>query len=126
MQLFFLDQHIIVKKTLMQTLALQLSLTLMQLMFLFGQDMRIQKTLVQTLASQVTSTFMQLLFSFGQNMIVNKYTNSCFSNPCNSCFDESFNTSNRGPHILYSYVLFRCLKIMVLKMLVYLSKIVFG
>jgi hypothetical protein len=52
------------EKTLMQTLASQLSSTLMQLLFSFDRGMRVEKTLMQTLASQL-STIMQLLFSFG-------------------------------------------------------------
>ena len=73
MQLLFLfDQDMRVEKTLMQTLASQLSSTLMQLLFLFDQDMRVEKTLMQTLASQLSSTLMQLLFLFDQDMRVEK------------------------------------------------------
>ena len=43
-----------VEKTLIQTLASQLSSTLMQLLFSFDQDMRVEKTLIQTLASQLS------------------------------------------------------------------------
>ena len=50
----------------MQTLASQLSSTLVQLLFSFDRGMRVEKTLVQTLASQLSSTLMQLLFSFDQ------------------------------------------------------------
>ena len=39
---------------------------------LIDQDMRVQKTLIQTLACQLSSTFMQLLFSFDQDMRVEK------------------------------------------------------
>ena len=59
-----------VDKTLIQTLACQLSSTLMQLLFSFDQDMRVEKTLKQTLTSQLSSTLIQLLFSFGQDMTV--------------------------------------------------------
>ena len=62
-----------VEKTLIQqTLACQLSSTLMQLLFSFDQDMRVEKTLIQTLACQLSSTLMQLLFSFDQDMRVEK------------------------------------------------------
>ena len=44
----------------------------MQLLFSFDQDMRVEKTLKQTLACQLSSTVMQLLFSFGQDMRVVK------------------------------------------------------
>ena len=70
--LFSFDQDMRVKKTLIQTLASQLSLTLMQLLFSFDQDMRVEKTLIQTLASQLSLTLMQLLFSFDQDMRVKK------------------------------------------------------
>ena len=56
----------------METLACQLSSTLMQLLFSFDQDMRVEKTLIQTLASQLSSTLMQLLYSFDQGMRVEK------------------------------------------------------
>ena len=61
-----------VDKTLIQTLACQLSSTLMQLLFSFDQDMRVEKTLKQTLTSQLSSTLIQLLFSFGQDMTVER------------------------------------------------------
>ena len=61
-----------VEKTLIQTLACQLSSTFMQLLFSFDQDMRVEKTLIQTLACQLSSTLMQLLFSFDQGMRVEK------------------------------------------------------
>ena len=44
----------------------------MQLLFSFDQDMIAEKTLIQTLASQLSSTLMQLLFSFDQDMKVEK------------------------------------------------------
>jgi hypothetical protein len=47
----------------MQTLASQLSSTLMQLLFSFDGDMRVEKTLMQTLASQLSSSFEQLINS---------------------------------------------------------------
>ena len=47
-----------VEKTLIQTLACQLSSTLMQLLLSFDQDMRVEKTLIQTLACQLSSTLM--------------------------------------------------------------------
>ena len=62
----------LVEKTLIQTLACQLSSTLMQLLFSFDQDMRVEKTLIQTLACQLSSTLMQLLFLFDQDMLVEK------------------------------------------------------
>ena len=46
--------------------------TLIQLLFSFDQDMRVEKTLIQTLASQLSSTLMQLLFSFDQDTRVEK------------------------------------------------------
>ena len=64
--LFSFDQDMRVEKTLLQTLPCQLSSTLMQLLFSFDQDMRVEKTLIQTLACQLSSTLMQLLFSFDQ------------------------------------------------------------
>ena len=70
--LFSFDQDMRVEKTLIQTLACQLSSTLIQLLFSFDQDMRVEKTLIQTLACQLSSTFMQLLFSFDQDMRVEK------------------------------------------------------
>ena len=76
--LFSFDQYMRVEKTLIQTLAGQLSSTLMQLLFLFDQDMRIEKTLIlektliRTLACQLSSTLMQLLFLFDQDMRVEK------------------------------------------------------
>jgi hypothetical protein len=57
----------------MQTLASQLSSTLMQLLFSFDRGMRVaEKTLMQNLASQLSSTLMQLLFSFDRGMRVEK------------------------------------------------------
>ena len=50
--LFSFDQDTRVEKTLIQTLACQLSSTLMQLLFSFDQDTRVVKTLIQTLACQ--------------------------------------------------------------------------
>ena len=70
--LFSFDQDMRVEKTLIQTLASQLSSTLMQLLFSFDLDMRVEKTLIQTLASQLSSTLIQLLFSFDQDMRVEK------------------------------------------------------
>ena len=70
--LFSFDQDMRVEKTLIQTLACQLSSTLMQLLFSFDQDMRVEKTLIQTPACQLSSTLMQLLFSFDQDMRVEK------------------------------------------------------
>jgi hypothetical protein len=86
--LVLVDQDMRVEKTFMQTLASQLSSTLMQLLFsltgawelrklscklsllnshatlvLVDRGMRVEKTLIQTLASQLSSTLMQLLFS---------------------------------------------------------------
>ena len=42
----------------------------MQLLFSFEQDMRVEKALIQTVACQLSSTLMQLLFSFDQDMKV--------------------------------------------------------
>ena len=56
-----------------QTLACQLSSTLIQLLFSFDQDMRVEKTsFIQTLACQLPSTLIQLLFSFGEDMRIDK------------------------------------------------------
>jgi hypothetical protein len=49
--------HMRVEKTVMQTLASQLSSALMQLLFSFDRDMRVEKTLMETLASQLSSPF---------------------------------------------------------------------
>jgi hypothetical protein len=54
--LFSFDRAMRVEKTLMQTLASQLSSTLMQLLFSYDQGMRVEKTLMQTLVSQLSST----------------------------------------------------------------------
>ena len=70
--LFWFDQDMRVEKTLIQTLACQLSSTLMQLLFSFDQDMRVERTPMQTLACQLSSFVMQLLFSFDQDMRVEK------------------------------------------------------
>ena len=48
--LFSFDQDMGVEKTLIQTVACQLSSTLMELLFSFDQDKRVEKTLIQTLA----------------------------------------------------------------------------
>ena len=66
------DQDVRVEKTLIQTLACQLSSTFIQLLFSFDQDMRVEKTFIQTLACQLSPTLIQLLFSFDQDMIVEK------------------------------------------------------
>ena len=70
--LFSFDRDMRVEKTLMQTLASQLSSTLVKLMFSFDRGMRVEKTLMQTLASQLSSTLMQPLFSFDRGMRVEK------------------------------------------------------
>ena len=65
MQLFFsFDQDMRVEKTLIQTLACQLSSTLMQLLFSFDQDMRVEKTLVQSLACQLSSTLVLVWLAY--------------------------------------------------------------
>ena len=64
--LFSFDQDMRVEKTLIQTLACQLSSTLMQLLFSLDQNTRVEKTLIQTFPRQLSSTLMQLLFSFHQ------------------------------------------------------------
>ena len=50
-----------VEETILQTLACQISSTLIQLLFLFDQDIRLRETFLQTLACR---TSMQPLFSF--------------------------------------------------------------
>jgi hypothetical protein len=70
--LFSFDRGTRVEKTLMQTLASQLSSTLMQLLFSFDRGTRVEKTLMQTLTSQLSSTLMQLLFSFDRGTRVEK------------------------------------------------------
>ena len=70
--LFSFDEDMRVEKTLIQTLAFQLSSTLMQLLFSFDEDMRVEKTLIQTLACQLSLNLMQLLVSFDQDMRVEK------------------------------------------------------
>ena len=47
--LFWFDRDLSVEKTLIQTLACQLSSTLMQLLFWFDRDLSIEKTLIQIL-----------------------------------------------------------------------------
>ena len=69
--LFSFDHNMRFEKTLIQTIACQLSSTLMQLLFSFDQDMRVEKTLIQTLGCKL-STVMQLLFSFDKDMRVEK------------------------------------------------------
>ena len=46
--------------------------TLIQLLFSFDQDMGVEKTLIQTLACQLSSTLIQLLFLFDQDMELRK------------------------------------------------------
>ena len=70
--LFSFDRGMRIEKTLMQTLASQLSLILMQLLFSFDRGMKVEKTLMETLASQLSSTLMQLLFSFDRDTRVEK------------------------------------------------------
>jgi hypothetical protein len=84
--LFSFDRGVRVEKTLMQTLASQLSSTLMQLLFSFDRGMRVEKTLIQTIASQLSSTLMQLLFSFDLDMRVEKTLMQTFASQlsCNS------------------------------------------
>jgi hypothetical protein len=53
--LFSFEWDTRVEKTVMQTLASQLSSTLMQLLFSFEWDMRVEKTVMQTLTSQLSS-----------------------------------------------------------------------
>jgi exonuclease VII small subunit len=52
--LFSFDRGMKVEKTLMQTLASQLSSTLIQLLFSFDRGMEVDETLMQTLASQLS------------------------------------------------------------------------
>ena len=62
--------------------------TLMQLLFSFGRGTRVEKTLMQTLASQLSSTLMQLLFSFDQRTRVEKtlmQTLNSHQLSCNFC-----------------------------------------
>ena len=70
--LFSFDLGMRDEKTLIQTLACQLSSTLMQLLFSFDEDTRVEKIFIQTLACQLSSTLMQLLFSFDQDTRVEK------------------------------------------------------
>ena len=73
--LFSFDQDMRVEKTLLQTLACQLSSTLMQLLFSFDQDMGVEKTLSKALASHannvVTGKIANIIFhySFEQNLL---------------------------------------------------------
>ena len=86
--LFSFDRGMKVEKTLMQTLASQLSSTLMQLLFSFDRGMRVEKTLMQTLASQLSSTLIQLLFSSDRGMRVEKTLMQTLASQllsCNSC-----------------------------------------
>ena len=89
--LFSFDQDRRVEKTLIQTLACQLSSTLMQLLFSFDQDRRVEKTLIQTLACQLSSTLMQLLFSFDQDM--RALRNLFSSNPAYNLAKNQLNIS---------------------------------
>ena len=59
--LFSFDEDTTVEKTIKQTLACQLSSSLMQLLFLFDEDTTVEKTIKQTLACQLSSSLMQLL-----------------------------------------------------------------
>ena len=61
-----------IEKTLIQTLACQLSTTLIQLLFSFDQDMTVETTLIRTFISQLSITLMQLVFSFDQGVRVEK------------------------------------------------------
>ena len=91
-----------VEKTLIQTLAGQLSSTLMQFLFSFNQDMRVEKTLIQTLACQLSSTLAQLLFSFDQDMRVEETLIQTFAsqlpsiliNPCSCSLPGNENYEN--------------------------------
>ena len=74
--LFSFDRGMRVEKTLMQTLASQLSSNLMRLLFSFDRGMRVEKTLMQTLASQLSSTLMRLLFSFDRGVRVEENSHS--------------------------------------------------
>jgi hypothetical protein len=73
-----------VEKTLMQTLASQLSSTLMQLLFSFYQGMRVEKTLMQTLNSHAT---LVPTFSFDRGKRVEKTLMQTLTSQlsCNSC-----------------------------------------
>ena len=63
--LFSFHQDMRVEKTLIQTLACQLSRTLMQLLSAFDQDMRVEKTLVQTLSCHNShNTHRRLIWAF--------------------------------------------------------------
>jgi mitochondrial fission protein ELM1 len=70
--LFSFDRDMRAEKTLMQTLASQLSSTLMQLLFSFDRGMRVEKTLMQTLASQLSSTLI-LVYNI-QSTVINFHT----------------------------------------------------
>ena len=100
--LFSFDQDTRVEKTLIQTLACQLSSTLVQLLFSFDQDTRVEKTLIQTLACQLSSTLMQLLFSFDQDIRVEKtliQTLACQLS-CNSCSRLTKTRKLRNSHTI--------------------------
>jgi hypothetical protein len=93
--LFSFDQGMRVEKTLMQTLASQLSSTLIQLLFSFDRGMKVEKTLMQTLASQLSSTLMQLLFSFDRDMRVEKTHMQTLASKLSSTLVVSCNSCSR-------------------------------
>jgi hypothetical protein len=92
--LFSFDWGMRVEKTVIQTLASQLSSTLMQLLFSFDRGMTVEKTLMQTLASQLS-------LSFDLGLVVQSWTSAnpglnnskicCFS-LCNSAHLKYLNT----------------------------------
>ena len=57
-------------ENLIQTLAYQLTSTLVQLLFSFDQDVRVEKTFTQILLVNSHQLSLQLLFSFDQDMRV--------------------------------------------------------
>ncbi len=91
---FSFDQDMKVDKTLMQTLACQLSLTFMQLLFSFDWDTRVEKTVMQTLACQLSLTFMQLLFSFDWDTRVEKTLMQTLSSQLSSILVATFSLAN--------------------------------
>ena len=100
--LFSLDQDMRVEKTLIQTLAPQLSSTLMQLLFPFDQDMRVEETLIQTLVCQLPSTLMQLLFLFNQATRVEKTLLQTLMQLVGHGSWENFHTNSYLSTLIYS------------------------
>ena len=102
--LFSFDRGTRVEKTLMQTLASQLSCNSCsrltgarelrklscKLSLLDSYQLSCEKTLMQTLASQLSSTLMQLLFSFDRGRRVEKTLMQTLASQLLSSFDRGF------------------------------------